>query len=409
MSKIRYILLLLCSLFFVQCLWNESELEPSYLPLDDSEYPYADLPRLVIETVDFQQIRNKETEVPAYLQIYGKDLPESDVKYLTIKGRGNSSFEMTKYGYKLEFENKESLFGMPRNRDWALIAIFRDKSFLHNYITYMLADLLGDAYAPRSCFVELYLNRQYMGLYQLTESVKVDKNRVNIPKNDSSFLFERTTTSSLEKDHFYSSFNHLFQIKSPKNVSADSKALLTNHINSFEAFLMTNSATNLDSLANWIDIQDFARYFLIQEFSKNIDGNWRSIFLTWQKNSVIQMGPVWDFDMAYGLSSKEKISPEGWNIRTHGWNQYLFKGSQYRAFVRQFWDAHHSTFESLIDSINAIYPHLEKVSKNEFKRWPVLKEEYIWPFIESMDSYTAAVDSLKSWIARRIQWMDGSL
>ena len=35
------------------CLWNfnsVSEQEFEYLPLDDSEYPYANLPRLVIQT-----------------------------------------------------------------------------------------------------------------------------------------------------------------------------------------------------------------------------------------------------------------------------------------------------------------------------------------------------------------------
>lgn len=408
MSKTRYILLLLCSLFFVQCLWNESEVEPSYLPLDDSEYPYADLPRLVIETVDFQQIRNKETEVPAFLQIYGKDIPESEVKYLTIKGRGNSSFEMTKYGYKLEFEKKEALLGMPKNRDWALVALFCDRSFLRNYITYQLAKSLGDEFAPQLRFVELYLNRQYMGLYQLTETIKVGKNRVNIPENDSSFLFERSTTET-DKPFFYSSLNHLFQIRSPKNVSDSSKAMLENHIIVFETFLQTNAVTNLDSLANWIDVNDFARYFLIQEFSMNQDGNRRSAYLTWQKGSPIQAGPVWDFDLAYGISFHKVIEPTGWRVRDYGWNRYIFRNKAYQKKVRDFWNTHHTDFEVLLDTIDAMYPKLEKVSHNEFKRWPILDEEYMWPFAESVGSYPAAVDSLKSWIKRRIQWMDGNL
>ena len=408
MSKIRYILLLLCSLFFVQCLWNESELEPSYLPLDDSEYPYADLPRLVIETVDFQQIRNKETEVPAYLQIYGKDLPESDVKYLTIKGRGNSSFEMTKYGYKLEFENKESLFGMPRNRDWALIAVHCDKSFLRNYISYRLAEQLGDEYAPRLRFVELYLNREYLGLYQLTETVKVGKFRVNIPKNVSSFLFERTTTES-DKASFYSSFQHLFEIHSPQNANEASLSLLKDHIYAFENFIQTNDGLNFDSLQKWIDVTDFARFLLIQEFAKNQDGNRRSTYLTWQKDSVLKMCPVWDFDLTYGVHFRKEIPPSGWYIRNYGWNRFLFKNKAYQKKVREFWEDHHSTFESVLDTIDILYPKLQKVANNEYKRWPVLKEHSIWPFSKGYDSYTESVDSLKSWIVQRIEWMDQNL
>ena len=40
----------------VGCFWNSPEEDSTFLPLDDSEYPYAELPRLVIETENFKQI-----------------------------------------------------------------------------------------------------------------------------------------------------------------------------------------------------------------------------------------------------------------------------------------------------------------------------------------------------------------
>ena len=75
-----FVCTLLCS-----CVWNEPESNPEFLTLDDSEYPYAGIPRLVIETEDFAQIRDRETKIPAKLQIYGIDTPESAVLDLTIK------------------------------------------------------------------------------------------------------------------------------------------------------------------------------------------------------------------------------------------------------------------------------------------------------------------------------------
>ena len=174
------------------CAWNDTERNPDYLALDDSEYPYADLPRLVIETEDFSQIGNREDKIPAMLQIYGKNGPESDVIDLTVKGRGHSSFTMAKYSIKLKFEQKQSLFGMPEDKEWDLISNQRDKTMLRNYFTYQLANSLQDDYSPRNQFVELYLNRNYKGVYLLVEHVKVAKHRVNISKNDSSFLFEKT-------------------------------------------------------------------------------------------------------------------------------------------------------------------------------------------------------------------------
>ena len=150
--------------------WGENSsqaADSAYLPLDDSDYPYAGLPRLVIETENFGQINNKETKVPARLQFYGENKPSSEILDLTIKGRGNSSFVMTKYGYKIKLAEKESMLGMPKDKEWDLISNFRDRSILRNYITYQLAGILGDEYFPKGKFIELYLNRQYLGIYLL--------------------------------------------------------------------------------------------------------------------------------------------------------------------------------------------------------------------------------------------------
>lgn len=67
------------------------------LPLDDSEYPYAGIPRIVIETENYREIKDRETEIPAKLQIWGAKDPESELMDLTIRGRGNTSWtEMSK-------------------------------------------------------------------------------------------------------------------------------------------------------------------------------------------------------------------------------------------------------------------------------------------------------------------------
>ena len=131
---------ILFGLLLSSCVWNEPESNPEYLTIDDSEYPYADIPRLVIETEDFAQIRDRFTEIPAKLQIYGKDSPQNDILDLTIRGRGNSSFTgMPKPSYKIEFSKKQEMFGMPKDKDWALIANSADKTLLKNFITYKLA------------------------------------------------------------------------------------------------------------------------------------------------------------------------------------------------------------------------------------------------------------------------------
>ncbi len=46
------------------CLDEPTDSSPDFLPMDDSVYPYAGLPRVVIETENFAGIRDRETEIP---------------------------------------------------------------------------------------------------------------------------------------------------------------------------------------------------------------------------------------------------------------------------------------------------------------------------------------------------------
>ena len=392
---------MLCS-----CVWSDIDSNPSYLPLDDSEYPYVDLPRLVIETENFAQIRNKETKIPAKLQIYGKNSPESDVLDLTVKGRGSSSFTMAKYGIKLKFKKKQALFGMPQDKEWDLIANQRDKSMLRNYITYQLAQILGDDYSPRSQFVEVFFNRKYIGVYQLVEHQKVSKDRIDLTESDSSFFFEKTRDLDDDEVFFKSYLNNSFIIRYPKDANANITDFLKNHVDDFEQNLEKGDI----DLKQWIDIDDFVRYYWIQEFSKNIDGAFgRSIFITWQDGEPFQMGPVWDFDLAYGIGNKQKTSPYSWYVRYQGWYKYLFKNKTFTEHVSKYWKSHRAFFENLPDSIQSSSKILQKASKNEFKRWPVLENDDHWPFVDSYKSYSDAVDSLKKWTKQRIQWIDEHL
>ena len=403
---LRILAYIIICLLLWSCVWNGTESDPDFLPLDDSEYPYAELPRIVVETDDFSQIRDRETKIPAKLQIYGKNGPESNVLDLTVKGRGHSSFTMAKYSIKLKFNEAQSLFGMPADKEWDLVSNQRDKSMLRNYITYQFARILQDDYSPQCRFVELYLNRNYMGVYLLVEHVKVAPHRVNLVKNDSSFLFEKTREADDDDIVFESSLNCVFNIKYPKVPNQETINLLKTHVNKFENKLSNDSIT----LSDWIDIDDFVRYYWIQEFSKNIDGAFgRSIFITWQFNEPFKMGPVWDFDVAYGIGNTRMMSPNDWYVRYQGWYQYLIKNNTFKSKVNQYWIDNRELFVDLADSIASASNLLKRASKNEFKRWPVLENDEIWPFVDSYSSYEATIDSLKFWTTRRIQWIDEHL
>lgn len=396
------------------CLWNfnsVSEQEFEYLPLDDSEYPYANLPRLVIQTENATSIRNKETPVEAKLQIYGKNSPESRIYDLTIRGHGNSSWSFSKYSYRLKFENAVPLFDMPKDKDWILISNHRDKSLVRNRISFQLAKSLGDEYSPRSQFVEVFVNKDYRGIYLLTENIKVAKHRVNIPDNENGFLLEKTSDDDESKSHpaFFSDAGHHFFIRHPSPISDSAFRLVKNQIHSFEFFWQNENPKTLESISHWIDLEDLIRYYLIQEFSKNQDGYFhKSIFIVWKKGFPLQMGPVWDFDLAYGIGLKHQISPENWPTGNNGWFSLLFQNPEILQKVQEYWQNHHSAFEAVIDSVDSTVKYLTPAAKNEYKRWPILGEKF-WIFVESFKRYEDTADSLKDWIRERIAWLDAEL
>lgn len=396
------------------CLWEETESsleESSYLPLDDSEYPYAGVPRLVIETENFKDIRDRETKVPARLQIYGEDSPSSEILELTVRGRGNSTFHAPKYGIKLEFSKKTFLLGMPKDKDWALRSNYGDKTLLRDFMMNRLANRLGVSYVPRMRYVELYLNREYKGLYLLTETVKSSKNRVPLSKSDSSFLFEKEDSKKIDDPYFETRDGNLIHIQEPKQLSEKSLQMAKDHLDDFEVYLHRQNFWGVDSLSNWLDIRDFLEYYWVQEFAKNEDGKFtRSVFFYWEKGGAIHFGPLWDFDLGFGNESREKFAmPENWFIRNYRWNRYILMDARMQEMAKEYWTAHRETFHELIDSIPLYKSQIEKAAKNDIKRWPILDNTFLWALRHSYDSYDEAVDSMTVWMEKRFQWIENNL
>ena len=388
---------------------------PDSFKPNDKEYPYANIPRIVIYTENQQKIKDRETEIPAKLQIWGKKEAESEIMDLSIRGRGNTSWtDMPKKSYKIEFEKKQSMLGMPKDKDWALISNYADKTLMRNYIAYRLSAALGAYYAPRCEFAEFYLNGEYLGLYLLTETIKIGKNRVNIPKDTNSYIVEKTKSYHKNDQLVYScvmksdSFGVSFHVHNPKNASSNVLSIIENEIEKFEKFLKTMQENKDNHIHQHLDITECVKHYWVQEYSKNPDASsYSSLYFTWVKNDLIRMGPVWDFDLAFGGHSNESVvKPEKWYIKTGYWHSYIFKDSVVNQARLDFWKENRSVFTEIIDVADSIRVLLNNVAKNNFKRWNILKStEYVY-HRHSYDSYKDAVEDLKDWIRIRIKWID---
>ena len=385
----------------------------SYIPLDDSEYPYAGIPRVVIETDSRQKVEDVVTEVPARLQIWGQRRPESKIMSLTIRGRGNTSWNMPKKSYKIELANKQSMLGMPANRDWALISNYADKTLMKNYLMYHFANQIGSYYSPKCEFAELYLNGDYLGVYLVTETIKIGKNRINIPENANSYIVEVDAKLREGEQFVYSDVipttkgRKDFRIHAPKNASEEQLLVIQDYIRSFEIFLKDVKSGKDNDLERWIDVNEYIKYYWIQEFSGNADAAfYTSVFFSWIRDDVIKMGPVWDFDIAFGGHIKENLSlSQGWYIKQIYWNRFLFKDSVMSNAVYSFWMNHREKFKGTLEMIDSVAFVLLPAAENNFKRWTILQRTDAY-CPKSFESYDAAVDYLKKWILERYDWIN---
>ena len=361
----------------------------------------------MIETEDFRGVRDKETKIPARMQIWGEKEPESEAIPLSLKGRGNSSLKMSKYSMKMTFPEKKQMFGMPADREWALISNHADKTLLRNFTTFNIARQLEMDYAPRGTFVEVYLNRDYMGVYLLTETIKIGPNRLAIPKDGKHYL--------VEFDKFYDHNDTIIDRKTgsplkihyPKKCDSSCKAPLASFVEQWEKFMP--SPFQYDSLiTKWIDFQAYAAHYWIEEFTKNVDSNLgTSVYFSWQKDGLIKMGPAWDFDLSYG--EYKMYSSKGWYSQWGPWNKHLFKNSKFKAEISEYWKNHRHIFLHFADSLDSYKKQIEKAAENNFKRWPVLGTTFLWEFNQSYSNHGEAVDSLKSWMKQRIKWIDENI
>ena len=387
---------------------------PESFKPNDKEYPYANIPRIVIYTKNQQKIEDRETEIPAKLQIWGKKDAESEILDLTIRGRGNSSWEMPKKSYKIEFAKKQSMLGMPKDKDWALIANYADKTLMKNYIAYRLSADLGAYYAPRCEFAEFYLNGEYLGVYLLTEIIKIAKNRIDILEKNS-YIVEFDEKYRKKEQVFFSEritgvgYEKPFRVHNPKDATEEELSILEKNVKTFEDSLKKFSSKKDNNVAQWIDIDEYLKHYWVQESAKNPDSRfYSSVYFSWTVGEVIRMGPVWDFDIAFGGNHlTEPI--EDWYTKERYWNIYIFRDSLVRAEWVNFWKKNKSTFSSVLTKVDSVRRALNAAAKNNFKRWNVLDSTEYEYHLKPYATYKEAAEDLKVWIKQRIKWIDSQM
>ncbi|MBR3386032.1 CotH kinase family protein [Candidatus Saccharibacteria bacterium] len=216
-----------------------------------------------------------------------------------IKLRGNSTWGMPKNPFQIKFSSRTSLLDMSSAKKWILLANFLDKSNLRSAAAFYLEYMLNDPYAIEGEFVELYIDNEYHGLYYLTEKVEVGQGRVKLT-DPFGIIAEIENLHSAEENCYRSIYDTCLVVHDLVANANESDAM-SSFLKSYNQLEVAAKEHDYDAVKTLIDLESFARYYLLSEFSVNPDAYTSSCFLYKDGASdIIHAGPGWDFDLAFG-------------------------------------------------------------------------------------------------------------
>ena len=382
---------------------DREEMEAPELP--------TELPILSIITDDFTSVDNREVFIPGTITMPGEIEDENVILYLQIKGRGNSTWNFPKKSYEIRFENAENVLGMPEGKKWILLANFSDKTMLRNEVAFNLSRSSGLDWTPESRYLELNLNHDYRGIYQITQKIDVAANKVDIGPNG--FLLEADQMDRLKSDDVYfETENYLFNIKEPQLEFEDGQYdFIKEYIESTENALFGNDFANPNlGYAKYIDVNSFVDWYLINEITKNNDAIFfSSVYLNLTPGEKLKMGPVWDFDISLGnIDYNGNETTDGFWLKNTPWYARLFEDPAFVARVKSRFDFFYNNRDLFFEQIDTYALYLDEAKDRNFEKWPILGI-YIWPNYVYYPTYDEEVAYLKNWLDERLEWLNISI
>ena len=379
--------------------------------------PTQTLPIVYLNTTNNQAITSKDNYIGASLYITSAQSSYPALGSNTapvacqVKGRGNWTWNgFDKKPYKIKFDVKQSVLGMPNNKHWCLLACADDYlGFLKMPAGFAISEAVGLRWTPRMRPVELVLNGKYQGLYFLTEHVRIAGNRIKIKEQANG----ETQTDLLnggwlvEIDNYESENNITFtegngqyvmvSLKEPDSLSTQQRQYIVNQLNTLNEELYNLPSLQMEDcldlairtageagsvapprtaggrLPEILDLTEAAKYYLVQEIMEDCESYHGSCFLYKDRDSLgvtdkWKFGPVWDFGNAYNRHEEKWIYTNP--TFAQYWIGQLAQWPEFQQKVKEQWYLfYHEYKDSVRDDIRALADQMETAAKNDAEVW----------------------------------------
>ena len=351
------------------------------------------LPVLHIQTENNAAITSKEDYINAtyYLDALGLSGYESigsksSPLSMEIRGRGNYSWTgFDKKPYRIKLADKQPLLGMKKSKHFALLAHADDsndrKGFMRNAVGLELSKMIGITYTPDAKPLEVVLNGDYIGLYFLTETIRVDKDRVNIvEQEDQETNSENITGGWLVEIDNYDTDPHVtiqeggkttmwITYKTPEVLSYQQEQYLTQQMILIDNLVYGDK--NNSEIWKYLDMDALAKFYIVQELTDNYESFHGSCYLHKEKGTDTKwhFGPVWDFGSSFNRE-KAMYLYEG-DVWHNHWIPEICKFPAFMERVKEIWNEFYKNdYNDIYTFINAHKTQIAKAAAKDKERWP---------------------------------------
>ena len=408
---------------------------------DDSRfYQLTNLPTLSIQVHSGQEPYDKENELESNMTLVYDNGTRIQEYPITTRLRGNASIQFPKKPYRIKFNDgkshhmlKDSPLESPaKAKKWTLINNYGDKTLMRNILAFEISKRVGMPYTPYCQPVDVIMNGEYKGCYQLCDQITIDPHRIPInemertdveePFVNGGYLVEIDGYADNNKPEqwFTSNSGIPVTIKEPdKDIVPAQYNYIKDFFNQMEQKVFASNYTDeKNGYRSMLDLESFIKHFIVCEFSGNTDTYW-SVYMYKDRNEdIFHVGPCWDFDLAF--NNDARIYPvcnrNSWVYTSggsyaHNMNDFVTRvlSDPYTdAMLKDMWKekTESGAFdpESLVQFIDSMANVLDASQRLNFIRWPILDTK-VHENAFALGSYEAEVGVLREYIPERIEWI----
>lgn len=350
-----------------------------------------------------------DTKVTLYSPFTDSGWWNPDDEPVEVRGRGNSTWGLPKKPYRLKFPDKVSPIGLNHTeaKSWVILAHDMDKSLLRNHLAFEVSKIMYNPsegwhdpsailFTPCSQFVNVYMNDDYHGIYQMSDQMEqregriaveelTDKDGADPEKITGGYIIE----TDIHEGNRYTAYKNIrMTYKYPDDEEYDPAQYqyISDFIDNAESVLYSSDFKDPETgWRRWFDEKTLVDFVIIKEFCGDLDG-YTSVYM-YKRRGVDKLffGPIWDVDKGWDNDKRAPHGPQYMPLESlmiyagfympsyveYDWFQRLWEDESFRESVATRWDMVRDRLVAKVNEVLATQPvAMKKAIEANFEVWP---------------------------------------